>query len=63
MGIKLTKQDYMRLSKERLAELLAEMDNSPVQPIVLPAPSCPSIPNTSPWGPVVTYTEQTKEVE
>lgn len=41
MGIKLTKQDYMRLSKERLAELLAERDAQ--QPIQIPTmPQQPS---------------------
>lgn len=32
--MKLTKEDYMRLPKERLAELLVERDNDVVQPIV-----------------------------
>ena len=44
--MKLTKEDYMRLPKERLAELLAEMDNNPGEPIQIPAmPTTPSI-----WG-------------
>lgn len=43
MGIKLTKQDYMRLSKERLAELLVEMDSHPIEPIQVPVmPTTPS---------------------
>lgn len=47
MGIKLTKQDFMRLSKERLAELLAEllveMDCHPIEPIQIPVmPTTPS---------------------
>lgn len=41
--MKLTKQDYMRLSKERLAELLAEMDSHPIEPIQIPVmPTTPS---------------------
>lgn len=44
--MKLTKEDYMRLPKERLAELLAEMDNNPGEPIQIPTmPITPSI-----WG-------------
>ena len=31
--MKLTKEDYMRLPKERLAELLVERDNEKVEPI------------------------------
>lgn len=43
MEIKLTKQDYMRLSKERLAELLVEMDSHPIEPIQIPVmPTTPS---------------------
>ena len=44
---KLTKEDYMRLPKERLAELLVERDNLPrieYVPWVNPAPA----PNTIP---------------
>lgn len=53
--MKLTKEDYMRLPKERLAELLAEIDNAPVEPIAIP--SLPSTtPNPYPFGPTVTYT-------
>lgn len=62
MGIKLTKQDFMRLSKERLAELLAEllaeMDNMKIEPI-----SIPTMPITAPYepwkvvGPTITYDE------
>ena len=41
--MKLTKQDYMRLSKERLAELLVEMDSHPIEPIQIPVmPTTPS---------------------
>lgn len=35
--MKLTKEDYMRLPKERLAELLVEMDSHPIEPIQIPA--------------------------
>ena len=57
--MKLTKEDYMRLSKERLAELLAERDNEVIQPIVIPAqPTSPSAP-LEPWkvGPIITYAD------
>lgn len=30
------KEDYMKLSKERLAELLEERDNQPIQPTYVP---------------------------
>ena len=41
--MKLKKEDYMRLPKERLAELLVEMDNHPIEPIQIPAmPTTPS---------------------
>ena len=43
--MKLTKEDYMRLPKERLAELLVEAQNEVSEPIVLPAP------NTAPYVP------------
>ena len=56
--MKPTKEDYMRLSKERLAELLVEMDSHPIEPIVIPAqPTSPSVP-LEPWkliGPTITY--------
>ena len=57
--MKLTKEDYMRLPKERLAELLVERDNEKVDPIVVP--STPSIPYDPwnpyryPYGPIVTW--------
>lgn len=56
--MKLTKEDYMRLPKERLAELLAERDNEVIQPIVIPSQPAPSDPwrNPYPFGPVITYT-------
>lgn len=44
--MKLRKEDYMRLSKERLAELLAERDNEVIQPI-----SIPTSPSTTPYIP------------
>lgn len=60
--MKLTKQDYMRLPKERLAELLAERDNEVIQPIVIPAPPFntpdePWNPHPYPYGPTITYTD------
>ena len=60
--MKLTKEDLMRLPKERLAEIIVEMQNEAKVEFV-PVPS-PSIPNTSPYknpwdiGPTVTYAEQ-----
>ena len=38
----MTKEDYMKLSKERLAELLVERDSTPVIPISIGTyrPSC-----------------------
>ena len=55
--MKLTKEDYMRLPKERLAELLAERDNEIIQPIVIPTQPAPSDPwrNPYPLGPIITY--------
>ena len=59
--MKLTKQDYMRLPKERLAELLAEMDDVKVDPIVIPAPPV-TTPNDPwkwypyPYWPIITCT-------
>ena len=58
--MKLTKEDYMRLPKERLAELLAEMDDVKVDPIVIPAPpvTTPNDPwKQYPYGPIITYTD------
>ena len=57
--MKLTKEDYMRLSKERLAELLVERDNDVVQPIVIPSQPAPSDPwrNPYPFGPTITYAD------
>lgn len=34
----MTKEDYMKLSKERLAELLAERDSMPAVPVVIGSP-------------------------
>lgn len=59
--MKLTKEDYMRLPKERLAELLAELDDVKIEPIVIPQPTTP--PNDpwrnpyNPFGPVITYAD------
>lgn len=57
--MKLTKEDYMRLPKERLAELLAERDNEVIQPIVIPSQPAPSDPwrNPYPFGPTITYAD------
>ena len=50
--MRLTKEDYMRLPKERLAELLVERDAMETMPIVVPAPA-PYAPSPSspyiPW--------------
>lgn len=65
--MKLTKEDYMRLPKERLAELLVERDNEVVQPIVIPSQPAPSDPwrNPYPFGPTITYADSpnTNETE
>lgn len=57
--MKLTKEDYMRLPKERLAELLVERDNEVIQPIVIPSQPAPSDPwrNPYPFGPTITYAD------
>lgn len=60
--MKLTKEDYMCLPKERLAELLAEMDS--VEPIVAPSPGPnpftpvypPATPCTPWWNDQITAT-------
>ena len=52
--MKLTKEDYMKLSKERLAELLVEMDNErPQNPLQNPPTYIPfTITNDPPcWSP------------
>jgi len=60
--MKLTKEDYMRLPKERLAELLAERDNEVIEPIVIPQPTTPPYDPWRPYepwkvaGPTITYT-------
>ncbi len=63
--MKLRKEDYMRLPKERLAELLVEMQEEQTittpEPAPMPYTPPPSIPydpwrNPYPWGPVITYT-------
>ena len=57
--MKLTKEDYMRLPKERLAELLVERDNEVIEPIVIPSQPAPSDPwrNPYPFGPTITYAD------
>ena len=57
--MKLTKEDYIRLPKERLAELLVERDNDVVQPIVIPSQPAPSDPWRNPYqfGPTITYAD------
>lgn len=49
----------MRLPKERLAELLAEMDSQPIEPIVIPSQPTPSDPWRGPFplGPTITYAD------
>jgi len=46
--MKLTKEDLMRLPKERLAELLVEMDSHPIEEPRIPIPTMPITP--SGWG-------------
>ena len=62
--MKLTKEDYMRLPKERLAELLAERDNEVIQPIVIPPQPAPSDPwrNPYPFGPTITYAKENPDL-
>ena len=57
--MKLTKEDYMRLPKERLAELLVERDNEVIQPIIISPQPAPSEPwkNPYPFGPIITYAD------
>ena len=44
--MKLTKEDYMRLKKERLAELLVERDNEPtIEFLPAPLPTMPTTPS------------------
>ena len=63
--MKLTKQDLMRLPKERLAELLVEMQDIPTitTPEPTPMPTLPYNPYPYPWWnpPVITYT--TNDIE
>ena len=48
--MKLTKEDYMRLPKERLADLLVERDNEKVVPIVIPPINVPTpVYPYTPW--------------
>lgn len=66
--MKLTKEDYMKLSKERLAELLAERDNEVIQPITIPtSPSTTPYPYVpyEPWkvGPTITYLTNSLDVQ
>ena len=58
--MKLTKEDYMRLPKERLAELLVELQNETAKVEFVPIPS--PQPSISPWtdpcspfGPSIVY--------
>lgn len=60
--MKLTKEDYMRLPKERLAELLAELDDMKIEPIVIPTqpntmPNEPWRNPYNPFGPVITFAD------
>ena len=59
--MKLTKEDFMRLPKERLAELLVELNDS-AKIEFIPVPSTtPSVP----FGPTITYTtsDSTNEIK
>jgi len=66
--MKLTKEDYMRLPKERLAELLVEMQEVPTitTPEPMPIPTPPSISPYDPYRPwqpwpVITWTTNDTE--
>ena len=60
--MKLTKEDLMHLPKERLAEIIVEMQNeTKVEFVPVPSPSIPSAPPwnpNGPFGPIITYMEQ-----
>jgi len=58
--MKLTKEDYMRLPKERLADLLVERDNEKVEPIVIPPINVPTpvYPCTPWWKDNMVYCHQ-----
>ena len=49
--MKLTKEDYMRLPKERLAELLVEMQEVKDYPMSEPPISVPAPPSIPPYDP------------
>ena len=55
--MRLTKEDYMRLPKARLAELLVERDEEDRLSITTPAPAPITTPWTQPWNPGITYAE------
>lgn len=58
----------MRLSKERLAELLVERDNEKIEPIVVPTTPAPNTPYDPwrdpykyPYGPIITYADKASD--
>lgn len=58
----MTKEDYMKLTKERLAELLAERDSQPVIPAIIESPrlSCfEGGPCTNPFHDCINCPRQT----
>ena len=54
LDMKLTKEDYMRLPKERLAELLVERDMVETTPTIVPN-TIPYIYPYVPWWDTVKY--------
>ena len=60
--MKLTKEDYMRLPKERLAELLVEMQNE--LPSFIPIPTYqPVVGVEEPWRPPYRFTACNDQVK
>ena len=59
--MKLTKEDYMCLPKERLAELLVERDAMEISPFVPnTSPYVPAYPPTTPYAPCTPWWQDIK---
>jgi len=59
--MKLTKEDYMCLPKERLAELLVEKDlEEAIKTIPNTSPYVPAYPPTTPYVPCTTWWQDIK---
>ena len=57
--MKLKKEDLMRLPKERLAEIIVDMQDDPrIEYVPVPTPALPNTPPwTEPFGPHITYAQ------